>query len=185
MCNWFNKWKYKGDDLAFHELVSTYQEKCIAKIERYVNSRSIAEEFAQEVFMYLDAARSWVTDFDHFEALFHTISRRKALDYIKKRQRRAKLLEEKIDEVKDWTKHLQNPHDQLERREFLELVEDCLDELTERHRRILILRCIDEFGYDEIGLIIGNSRVQAKAMFEHAKKRLKQLVLNRLKRNEF
>ena len=63
--------------------------------------------------------------------------------------------------------------DEVFKADEAELVHECLDELTQEHREVLVLRFLEEISYDDIADVVGCSVGTVRSRLHDAKKALR------------
>ena len=140
---------------AFAELIQRYQPYVWGTASRYLGSRTEGRDVAQDVFLYLWESRGKYESRGKFKSYLLTLT----LHRCKYAARSRKNLKKKHDNF-----HLGVPQDepaerpvsdQLEDREEILRVREKLQDLPEKMRKVVVLRYLDELGYEEIADITG------------------------------
>lgn len=140
---------------AFAELISRYQPYVWGTASRYLGSRTEGRDVAQDVFLYLWESRAKYEPRGKLKSYLLTLT----LHRCKYAARSRKNLRKKHESF-----HLGVPQDepaerpaseQLEDREEILRVREKLKDLPEKMRKVLVLRYLDELGYEEIADVTG------------------------------
>lgn len=122
-----------GDDDAFIEIFKCYQDRLKAYALVITNSRYLADEMVQEVFLKIWMIKSKLDpelDFSHY--LFK-ITRNLAFDHLKKVARNERLKREQAENIKNNSYNIQ---DAFTFKEYQEILHDALEELPSQKRLI-------------------------------------------------
>ena len=133
-----------GNKKSFEELVIRHKDKLIYFIYRYVKSIDIAEDLAQDVFVYLLIHKENY-DFNYsLKTYLYTIAKSKALNYLKREKRIVAINENDIYDVQT-----------LEEKVFLNERKNNLKQamlkLKPEYQSAVYLADIEELSYKEIG----------------------------------
>lgn len=145
-----------SDTRAFDALVVRYYQPLVNMVIRYVGSPDAAEDVLQDVFTRLWEKRSIWEIPDSVKAYLYVASRNAALDSLRRSQTRSRL-EESGGAEELGNKHVTNPAEELEFKEFAEALEHAVSELPERGREVYILSYRQGLSYREIAEILGVS----------------------------
>lgn len=163
-----------GNKKAFDELMDKHRNNLICFIRGYVKSIDIAEDLAQDVFVYVLINKKEY-DFKYsMKTYLYTIARSRALNYLK-REKRIISLEEHID-------YLANKEyiDQIEEFVFAndnkKQIQKAIKKLNSNQQRVIFLADIEELSYKEICKITGKTLPQIKMTIHRARKNLKEIL---------
>ena len=82
----------KNDNEAFNMLVKKYRKSLISFIIKYVKNIEIAEDLAQDAFVYMLINKKEY-DFKYtFKTYLYTIAKSRAINYLKKKKRKLYLM---------------------------------------------------------------------------------------------
>ena len=142
-----------GDSQAYGYLVDRFQARLFNSMLPVVGSHEEAEDIVQESFVQAYIKLDTFQGNSRFFTWLYRIAFNNALS----RQRR-KRHDLSLDQSREITGS--DPHDRLEppdepllRQERVSMVHQALDQLTEEHRAILVLREMDGLSYEEIAEI--------------------------------
>jgi len=145
-----------GDTGAYRELVERYQGRVFAMVCGMVRDREEARDITQETFVkaYRNLDRFRLDS--SFYTWLYRIAMNGAIDYL--RRQKVRRHSEFNDEVGkkdgtgmvDSTHRKMDPGKDLERKRLRKKIFEALDQLSEDHRQILVLREIEGLSYEEI-----------------------------------
>lgn len=166
----------KGERKAFHELYMLYAKAMFNVALRIVNSAAEAEEVLQDSFLKaFEKIGSYDADYA-FGAWLKRIVINRSLDALKKR----KLVFVPLDEVR----YEQDEPNEDEPVLDVETVKSCVAELPDGYRTILSLFVFEDYSHRDIAGLLGISEGTSKSQYNRAKKKLMELVRQKLKRDE-
>ena len=173
----------KGDQDAFAQLLETHQAKVYALTLRLVSSPEDAMDLTQETFF-----NAWrgLPGF-HFESKFSTwlyrLATNAAIDFLRREKLRRGLNVTPLwsgdddQQVLDIPDRRFTPQDELERKEFQEAVARGLDQLSDEHRQVLVLRELNGLSYAEIAQVLGIEEGTVKSRISRARLALRKVLL--------
>jgi len=179
----------RGEEWAFEAVIRTYGGRLLAVARRYVRNDDDAQDVLQSA--YLSAFKA-IAGFEGSAQLctwLHRIVVNTALMRIRARRRRP---EEAIDDLlptfvddghhaeqfASWT----TPADALlEQRETREIVRNCIDQLPDSYRTILLLRDIEERSTQEVANLLTMTTTAVKVRLHRARQALSTLLRRELR----
>ena len=178
----------EGDRNAYTEIVRRYQDKVFTLAFRWMHDDQIAREVAQDVFLAL------YRSLDGFrgDAKLSTWIHRVVVNHCKNRrlyrQRRHTDLHEPLEgrRTDDDAPVRQLAHDgpgtdaATHRSEAEGLVREALAQLDEEQRAIIVLRDVEDMGYEEIAEILGVARGTVKSRLHRARASLARVLSRRI-----
>jgi RNA polymerase sigma-70 factor (ECF subfamily) len=173
-----------GSDAAFEELVRTYGSRLLAVARRILGTDQDAEDAVQDAL--LSAAKS-IQDFagnSRVNTWLHRIVTNAALMRLRSRRRsHEQPIEDLLPRFKDdghrevpvgeWTEPVEAAAEQAETRT---LVRQCIDQLPETYRTILILRDIEEMDTEQAAQLLGVTTNVVKTRLHRARQALRTLL---------
>jgi len=169
-----------GNQDSFDSLMEKYRKNIICFINRFVNSIDIAEDLAQDVFVYLLINRKEY-DFKYsMKTYLYTIARSRALNYLK-REKRLVFLEEDISLENNMIPSIE---EEIFSKEKSELIYHAINQLKPKQQKVIYLADIEGMSYREISKILGNTVTQTKMIIYRARKKLKIILREELISNE-
>jgi RNA polymerase sigma-70 factor (ECF subfamily) len=175
-----------GDTGAYRELVERYQGRVFAMICGMVRDREEARDITQESF--IKAYRN--LDRFRLDSSFYTwlyrIAMNCAIDLLRRRKvRRHSEFNEEIGQkdssgMMDDSHSKMNPGKDLERKRLRKKIFAALDELSEDHRQILVLREIEGLSYEEIGETMEIPEGTVMSRLFYARRKMQSLLGGKL-----
>ena len=165
----------KNDNEAFNMLVKKYRKSLISFIIKYVKNIEIAEDLAQDAFVYMLINKKEY-DFKYtFKTYLYTIAKSRAINYLKKEKKKIIFDEsymlnndiESFEETLDAT---------LIRKEKYKLLYKNLKNLKQDYKLAIYLADFQGFKYEEISRILNKTLPQTKMLIHRARKALKKLL---------
>lgn len=174
-----------GDKEAFHLLVEKYKQRAFAVANNVVRSSEDAEDIVQESFVKAWLSLAEFRGESSFYTWLYRIVYNMALDYKRKVTRRRETFEpaEQTGGGDGKTSGLRlvegrderpGPEGELLQRETAGRLLSLLDELTEDHRSVVMLREVDGLSYDEIAEVLGVSKGTVMSRLFYARKKLQK-----------
>lgn len=158
-----------GDNNSFEEIVIRYKDNLIYFIYRYAKSIDIAEDIAQDVFVYLLIHKENYDFNFSLKTYLFTIAKTKALNYLKREKRIVQINEKDIDDVQT----LEESIFLNERKNNLKLA---MSKLKPDYQNAVYLADIEELSYSEIGHIMHKSESGIKVLIHRARKSLEDIL---------
>ena len=168
----------RGELSAFEELVTRYEKRVYAIALRSSGSPEDAADITQEVFL-----RAWrsMKDFrgdSGFATWLFRITMNQCVDYARHKQSQPPtqpLVQGEDDEERE----LPLPDTALENSELGRELAAALDEVSDEHRRIVLLRDVSGMSYTEIAEILEVSEGTVKSRLSRARIALRKILLKR------
>ena len=171
-----------GDLDAFSELVGRYEKKAFNFTYRMLKDAHTAEDVTQEAFLRVFRKIETLKENSSFSTWFYTILNNICLDYLRKKSRYPDTVSIGQKSADDEEYELQiednsiGPHESLEKKEAMALLEKALDKLSDEHRAIIILRDIEGRDYEEIAKILSISLGTVKSRLSRARLALRKFL---------
>jgi RNA polymerase sigma-70 factor (ECF subfamily) len=153
----------RGDEAAFHEIVSRYKNSLYAFLWQFLNRPDLVEDVFQETFLQLFSSRA---SFDHTRPLrpwLFTIAANKAKDALRKWQRTAAVPIGTISDSEEMSfddmlntisADMTMPYEELEKNEIAIQVERIIANMPENLREILLLAYFQKFSYKQMAQML-------------------------------
>lgn len=178
------------DERAFNELVELHQVRVYLLVFRMLGRRDEAEDMAQEVFVQVFKA----IDSFRGEAKLSTWLYRIAVNLCKNRaqylkRRKSKAQDEFEPAAERRTMHeaggvtsgeMARPDQMVQGFQLEVIVKQCIAELDEDYREVLLLRDVEDLTYEEIMAITGLAEGTVKSRIHRGRTALKQKVARRM-----
>lgn len=163
-----------GKQTSFDELMNKYRNNLICFIQGYVKNIDIAEDLAQDVFVYILINKKEY-DFKYsMKTYLYTIARSRALNYLK-REKRIISLEENINYFEN-EKSINQIENLIVTWDNKKQILSAIKKLNENQQRMIFLADIEELSYKDICMITGQTIPQIKMTIHRARKKLKEIL---------
>lgn len=166
----------QGDADAFAHLVTAYETSVYRLALRMCGNAHDAEEAAQEAFVSAWKGLPSFRGESKFSSWLYQLTTNACLDLLRreKRHRAAVPLDEQAELFGEDT-----PQRAAENAELRDTLQAALQELSDDHRQIFLLRQMRQLSYDEIGALLGLESGTVKSRLSRAKKQLRQILLQK------
>ncbi|MCA9136073.1 MAG: sigma-70 family RNA polymerase sigma factor [Planctomycetales bacterium] len=165
-----------GDRSAFAELVHQNQDRLFASMMQVTGSPEEAEEVAQEAFIRAFIKLDTFQRNSQFFTWIYRIAFNSALTRRRKKSARVSLDQIREDNGLEVAGANDAVDEAMLRDERVALVRQAIDTLTDEHRRILVLREMDDFAYEEIAEILEISIGTVRSRLSRARRQLKLAI---------
>lgn len=159
----------KGDEVAFKSLFDIWYPYLAAHIFRITQSRELAEEIVQDVFLKIWQSRETLAGVVHFRAYLTVVSRNHALNAIRKIARDSRKQQQWVYENREQP----DGKDTI----YYSLIDEAIDQLTPRQREIYLLHRHKKLTYNQIAEQLHLSRETVKSHLQLATMAIKNYVL--------
>ncbi|HEX7586072.1 MAG TPA: RNA polymerase sigma factor [Patescibacteria group bacterium] len=173
-----------GHPEIYDEIVRRYEKKLFSYIYRLVGNKEEAEDILQNVFV--KTYRN-IKTFDierKFSSWIYRIAHNEAINFLKKRNKKKFVSWEDIVASKDKMETKSNERSPIDiwiRKESAMEVNQAMDRLPEKYRKVLMLKYFSEKSYEEISKTIGSPVNTVGTLISRAKKKL-MTVINLMER---
>lgn len=149
---------------------------------RLTGSREHIDDLAQDVFLRLYRALPSFRGEALITTYLYRITVNVAQDEWKRRRRDDRPLVSLSDETTDWEARLQHPsrnaEEQMEEREFQQMVEEQLQRLSQIERTVLVLYHQEERTYEQIALALGLPIGTVRTHLHRGRKKLREQIMS-------
>ena len=162
----------KGDDVAFEYLFNRYAEAIRRLLILRIGSSDDANDLLQETFIkvYLRLDR-YNADYT-FGQWVYTIARNTLIDHIRRRQEELPI-DERFSSPPSPTP---TPEESVIRLQQRTQIEHCLESLPERYGRLIRMRFLEEYSYEEIAERLEMPLGTVKTQIHRARERMCELI---------
>lgn len=160
-----------GNEKAFECIMDKYMEKLIYFINSFVKNIDVAEDLAQDVFVYILINKNDYNSKYQLKTYLFTIGKCRALNYIKKEKRLVPL-----DESYYGTQN-EEIEDIIFKNEKIQYLKNIINKLESSQSRVIFLADIEELSYNDICKILDMSLPKVKSLIHRGRKKLKELLL--------
>lgn len=159
-----------GNKESFEKIVIKYKDSIIYFIQRYVKSVDIAEDLAQDVFVYiLINKRNYKFEYS-LKTYLYTIAKSKSLNYIKREKRIVELDENQFEDIEEL-------EEKVFRKERSENLRKAIKKLKIEYQNAIYLADIEELSYKEIAHILNKTMSSVKVLIYRARKALEKVMI--------
>lgn len=163
-----------GDSSAFEQLLDYYQKPVYHQALRLVGNPEDAADVTQEVFIKVWKHLPSFRGESSFSTWLYRLTDNSALDLLRREKKRrgdSSLDDEESTAVLP-ADPTPTPHQAAEQKELQQAVADGLQQLSEEHRQVLVLREINGLSYEEIGTMLNLSPGTVKSRIARARNSL-------------
>jgi RNA polymerase sigma-70 factor, ECF subfamily len=157
--------------LSSAELARTLRPDLLRFLERYVGDAAEAEDLVQETLARVDRGLAGFVGKSSVKTWVFSIATRVAADYLRKPDRRAKIVE--IDETSGVMADDDSAEQRLIADEMSACVREVIESLPEDYRAALILHEMQGLTAEDTAVVCGTSLATAKIRIHRARARLK------------
>jgi RNA polymerase sigma factor (sigma-70 family) len=170
-------------DFTFEQLVRDHQAMVFGTLLRLTGSREHVDDLAQEVFLRLYRALPGFRGEALITTYLYRIAVNVAQDEWKRRRREDRSHISLSDETSNWEDRLEHPdrnaEQQIEEREFQQLVEEQLQLLSQIERTVLVLYHQEERTYEQIAYVLSVPIGTVRTHLHRGRKKLREAILKR------
>jgi RNA polymerase sigma-70 factor (ECF subfamily) len=180
----------KGDEKAFEELVSKYQQTVLNVVYHNIGYRADVEDVAQKIFSKIYFS---LPKFDNKRPFFpwlYRITINQCYDELRRtRRRKYRTFTELNLEETDAIEKLMNQNETApvpadEGREMHALLHKLLDQIPAQQKAAIVLRDLEEVPYEKMAKIMGCTEQAARLKVFRARARLRDLMEKAMRRKE-
>jgi len=161
-----------GNMESFDKLVDKYRNTIVAFINTYVKQYDVAEDLAQDVFVYVLINKKEY-DFKYsMKTYFYTIARCRSINYLKRKKKTVYIEESFIHDI-----GRNQTEEQFLVDEERKTINKAIEKLkSNQQKKIVYLVDIEEMSYKEAARILDISLPQVKMTLHRARKSLKKIL---------
>ncbi len=173
----------RGDPEAFKELMERYRRKVYAIAFGMVRNPEAAMDISQEAFIKVHRYLGSFQGSSSFYTWLYRIVVNLSIDYLRREGRHEAVDYDDMiqrrdpDDSEAWivpTVLDQNPLDALDRREMADQIAVALEQLSEKHRAVLLLREVEGLSYEEIARVLKIHKGTVMSRLHHARRNLQR-----------
>ncbi|MDR2647483.1 MAG: sigma-70 family RNA polymerase sigma factor [Oscillospiraceae bacterium] len=162
-----------GEEHAFDEIMAQFQQPLTFFLFRYVHNAESAEDLAADTFVELLVHPKRYRGQSSLKTYLFSIARHKAIDFVRKEQRRSGVGLDQLKEQANTDPSLEDWFVQLQRRQALC---EAMETLPEAQREVLRLLYFERLSYDEIASVTRRSKKQVDNILYRARIRLRDVL---------
>jgi RNA polymerase sigma factor (sigma-70 family) len=170
-------------DLTFEQLVRDHQAMVFRTLLRLTGSREHVDDLAQDVFLRLYRSLPSFRGEALITTYLYRIAVNVAQDEWKRRRRDDRSHVSLSDETSAWEDRLPHPdrnaEQQIEEREFQQIVEEQLQRLSQIERTIIVLYHQEERTYEQISYSLGMPIGTVRTHLHRGRKKLREAIQER------
>jgi RNA polymerase sigma-70 factor (ECF subfamily) len=140
-----------GEQEAFDQLMEEFQQPLILFVYGYVHSLESAEDVAEDTFVELLLHKGRFRGQSSFKTYLYSVARHKAIDYVRREQRRPTL---PLDDVAERSDAAAGPEEHFIAREKARAIDDIIAQLPREYREVLRMIYLENLRYDEIAQVM-------------------------------
>lgn len=159
-----------GNNKSFEEIVIRHKNSIIYFIQRYVKNLDIAEDLAQDVFVYLLINKKNYKFEYSLKTYLYTIAKSKSLNYIKREKRIVELDENQYEDSEEL-------EEKVFKNEKSENLKKAIKKLKIDYQNAIYLADIEQLSYKEIGHILKKTDSSVKVLIHRARKALEKIIV--------
>ncbi|MBI2638999.1 sigma-70 family RNA polymerase sigma factor [Candidatus Peregrinibacteria bacterium] len=160
--------KAKTDQASFSQLYEMYLPKIFAYVTRRIGNRDEAEDLTSNIFVrVLENMKKFDPKKSSFKTWIYTIATRMMIDYFRTHKKKRTESIEMAETISDPQK---NPHEQAQENQQRQKVLSVIDQLSDRHQRILMLKYFSGLETPELALALGVTENNASVIVHRALK---------------
>jgi RNA polymerase sigma-70 factor (ECF subfamily) len=170
-----------GDDEAFASLFRRYREKVYRISYRFTRDHDDAMDLVQTVFIKVHRSLDSYRAESSFATWIARIATNCGIDLVRQRKREAKV---KLDDAAELADDAMleagqggprlSPAAELGNAELGERIRQAIDDLSEKHRSVFLLHCVEGTPYKDIAEILGISIGTVMSRLFHARRYLRK-----------
>ena len=181
-----------GEDVAFEETVRTYSGRLLAVTRRILNNDEEARDALQDTFLSAFRAIQHFDGNSRLSTWLHRIAVNAALMKVRSRKRKAeRSIEELLPSFREDGHHAEGfvswepPVDvAMEIAHTRQLVRECIAELPEQYRMVLMMRDIEDIDTADIAAMLGVTPNAVKIRLHRARQALRTLLAPHFRRDQ-
>ena len=160
-----------GNKEAFNIIVKRYMKLLVSFIMGYVKNQDIAEDLAQDTFLYMLINKKEY-DFKYtLKTYLYTIAKCRAINYLKKNKRLIHFEEQYIHNL-----DIIDLNENLIKEENKNKIHKAIKKLKYDYQVVIYLKDFQNFQYKEICKILNKTLPQTKMLIHRARKSLKKVL---------
>lgn len=175
-----------GDDAAYEDMVSRYWDRIFARVFSLLKNQQDAEEITQDAFIRAHRGLKNFRGDASFSTWLYQIATNLAHNrywyWFRRKRDHSVSIDQQLSDEGDLTlqdilpcEH-ESPSESTITHEFVDRVSECMNDLSEKHREILVLRNIKNLSYEAISKKLHISVGTVKSRIARARENLRDLM---------
>jgi RNA polymerase sigma-70 factor (ECF subfamily) len=171
-----------GDIEAFELLIEDYQKKAFNVAYRMMGNSEDANDLVQEALIRIFKSIKNFKEQSSFSTWVYRIVTNVCLDELRRRKNKFTISIDEDIQLEDGNVKRQiesegpTPEESLESKEIQDIVTKAIEELSNEHKTVIVLRDIQGFSYDEISDIMKCPEGTVKSRINRARKALREIL---------
>lgn len=171
-----------GDDDAFAQLMRDNEKRIYNLTLRMTGNPDDAMDLAQEAFLNAWRGLKFFKGDSTFSTWVYRLASNACIDHLRRQKRRQDIsapmpMDEEDDRPPDIPDDRFRPEQELERQELRNAVSAGLEQLSDEHRQVLIMREINGLSYQEIADVLDLEAGTVKSRIARARNSLRKILL--------
>lgn len=172
----------KGDSYAFEQLIAAHQKNIFSIAYRIAGNAEDAADMTQEVLIKVFQNLGKFHGHSKFSTWLYRVATNACLDAKKKMARHTALSLEREIETEEGTlttepvDNAPTPDREAERKLLRQTVADAIAQLGKDHQKVLLLRDVHGFSYEEIARILRCTEGTVKSRIHRSRAQLKKIL---------
>ncbi|HKK17410.1 MAG TPA: sigma-70 family RNA polymerase sigma factor [Opitutales bacterium] len=175
-----------GDVAAYNDIVTRYYDRIFARVSQLLKNKQDAEEVTQDAFIRAQRGLENFRGDASFSTWLYQIATNLAHNrywyWFRRKRDQSISLDQPLGDEGDMTlenlmpSEGENPAEATVTQEFVDRVGECMRDLNEKHKEVLILRNVKNLSYDEIAEQLEISVGTVKSRIARARESLRELM---------
>ena len=166
---------------AYRELFRRYEKKLFSYVYHMVKNKEETEDLLQDIFVKTYKSISSFDTDRKFSSWIYRIAHNETVNFLKRKNKKRFISFEDISTSKDKLEASVTEdfiNDVWVHKEITKEVDEALEKLPEKYRRVLFLRYFSEYSYEKIALIIKKPINTVGTLINRAKRKLLEIVVD-------
>lgn len=171
-----------GDDEAFAQLMRDNEKRIYNLTLRMTGNPDDAMDLAQETFLNAWRGLNFFKGDSAFSTWVYRLASNACIDHLRRKKRRQDIsapmpVDEEDNSQPDIPDERFQPEQELERRELQRAVAQGLEQLSDEHRQVLVMREINGLSYQEIADVLDLEAGTVKSRIARARNSLRKILV--------
>jgi len=171
-----------GDDEAFAQLMRDNEKRIYNLTLRMTGNPEDAMDLAQETFLNAWRGLKFFKGDSAFSTWVYRLASNACIDHLRRKKRRQDIsapmpADDEDDSQPDIPDERFQPEQELERQELRRAVAQGLEQLSEEHRQVLVMREINGLSYQEIADVLDLEAGTVKSRIARARNSLRKILV--------
>ena len=175
-----------GDNAAYEDIVSRYWDRIFARVFNLLKNQEDAEEVTQDAFIRAHRGLKNFRGDASFSTWLYQIATNLAHNrywyWFRRKRDYSVSIDQQLTDEGDLTLQdilpckQEDPSESAITHEFVDRVSECMSDLSEKHREVLVLRNVKNLSYEAIATKLGISVGTVKSRIARARENLRELM---------